>query len=47
MVLEAALNGQADAIVTLNVRDFGTVAERFGIAILSPGEALRRLEDGI
>jgi putative PIN family toxin of toxin-antitoxin system len=45
MVLEVAVNGQADAIVTFNVRDFGRVAERFGIAILPPGEALKRLED--
>jgi len=44
MVLEAAVNGQADAIVTFNLRDFAEAAERFGIAVLSPGEALRRLE---
>ena len=47
MVLETAVNGQADAIVTLNLRDFGSVAERFGIAVLLPGEALRRLEERI
>jgi len=44
MVLEAAVNGQADAIVTFNLRDFSAAAGRFGIAVLSPGEALRRLE---
>ncbi|MER9063885.1 hypothetical protein [Mesorhizobium sp. M0698] len=44
MVLEAAVNGRADAIVTFNLRDFGKVAERFSIMVLSPGEALRRLE---
>ncbi|WP_245525750.1 PIN domain-containing protein [Mesorhizobium sp. M00.F.Ca.ET.216.01.1.1] len=44
MVLEAAVNGRADAIVTFNLRDFGKVAERFGIMVLSPGEALRQLE---
>ena len=44
MVLEAAVNGRADAIVTFNLRDFGTVAARFGVAVLTPGEALRRLE---
>ncbi|RDJ21948.1 putative toxin-antitoxin system toxin component, PIN family [Bosea caraganae] len=44
MVLETAVNGQADAIVTFNLRDFGKVAERFGIAVLTPGEALRRVE---
>ncbi|WP_036259300.1 putative toxin-antitoxin system toxin component, PIN family [Mesorhizobium sp. WSM3224] len=44
MVLEAAVNGRADAIVTFNLRDFDKVAERFGTIVLSPGEALRRLE---
>lgn len=44
MVLETAANGGADAIVTLNARDFIPVAERFGVAVWSPGEALRRLE---
>jgi putative PIN family toxin of toxin-antitoxin system len=44
MVLEAAVNGQADALVTCNIRDFTSGAERFGLAVLSPGEALRRWE---
>lgn len=44
MVLEAAVNGRADAIVTFNLRDFGPSAEQFGIAVLSPGETLKRLE---
>jgi putative PIN family toxin of toxin-antitoxin system len=44
MVLEAAVNGRADAIVTFNLRDFGLLAEQFGIAALAPGEAVRRLE---
>jgi putative PIN family toxin of toxin-antitoxin system len=43
MVLEAAVNGQADAIVTFNRRDFEPVYKRFGIAVLSPGETLERL----
>ena len=43
MVLEAAVNGRADALVTFNERDFAAVPERFRIPILSPGEALRRL----
>ena len=45
MVLEAAVNGRADAIVTFNRRDFGKVAGRFGIEVLSPGEAVQRLEE--
>ncbi len=44
MVLEVAVNGQADAIVTFNRRDFGMAARRFGIDILLPVEAWRRLE---
>ena len=32
MVIEAAINGQADAIVTYNVSDFSSVAERFKIS---------------
>jgi putative PIN family toxin of toxin-antitoxin system len=43
-VLEAAYYGNADAIVTLNTRDFLAVAARFGIATLSPGEALERMK---
>ena len=44
MVLETAVNGGADAIVTFNLRDFASVRERFGIELLRPGEAVRRLE---
>jgi putative PIN family toxin of toxin-antitoxin system len=43
MVLEAAINGRADAIVTFNVKDFGMIPGRFGIRVLTPGEALRSL----
>lgn len=42
-VLDAAANGQADAIVTFNRRDYGDAPGRFGVAVLSPGEALRRM----
>src|ERR1700731_3415425 len=34
MVLEVAINGDADALVTYNVADFGVAADRFGIPIL-------------
>lgn len=39
MVLEATVNGSADAMVTFNTRDFRAVARRFGVRILTPGEA--------
>lgn len=42
MVLEAAINGFADALVTFDRRDFGDAPGRFGIALLSPRQALRR-----
>lgn len=43
LVLEAAVNGHAGAIVTFNLRDFGAVPPRFGIELLMPAEALRRV----
>jgi len=44
MVLEAAINGQAQAIVTHNRKDFSLGAARFGIAVLLPQEFLRHLQ---
>lgn len=43
MVLEAAVNGRADALVTHNVRDFARGTARFGIRVLRPGELLKEL----
>jgi len=43
MVLEAAVNGRADALVTFNVRDFGAVPARFGIELMIPREAIERI----
>ena len=43
LVLEAAANGQAAAIVTFNRRDFRPAASRFGLDILLPAEAIRRV----
>ena len=45
MVLEAAVNGRADALVTFNARDFGTVPEAFGLEVLLPRQALRRIAE--
>jgi len=44
MVLETALNGRADALVTLNVADF-TAASRFRLPVLTPGAFLRQLQE--
>jgi len=35
-VLEAAVNGAAQAIVTFNRRDFGDAPGRFGLKVLTP-----------
>ncbi|MBI1777261.1 MAG: putative toxin-antitoxin system toxin component, PIN family [Proteobacteria bacterium] len=43
MVLEAAVNGQADRLVTFNLGDFGAAGTRFGIIVCSPGDALKAL----
>src|SRR5262245_36538212 len=43
MVLELAVNGRANAIVTVNTRDFLPAAQTFGIEVLRPGAFLRRL----
>jgi putative PIN family toxin of toxin-antitoxin system len=44
MILELAANGHADAIVTVNTRDFLPAARTFGVEVLRPGEFLRRLQ---
>jgi hypothetical protein len=44
MVLEAAVNGRAHALITFNRRDYGEVPETFGIEVLSPAEVLRRIQ---
>ncbi len=43
MVLEATVNGQADAVVTFNRGDYGEAPTGFGIAVLSPCETLREI----
>ncbi len=43
LVLEAAVNGQAAAIVTFNVRDLQDARQVFGIEVFRPAEALRRV----
>jgi predicted nucleic acid-binding protein len=43
MVLEAAINGEADALVSFNARDFGAAPGRFGIDLLLPSEVMMRI----
>jgi predicted nucleic acid-binding protein len=44
MVLETAINGAADQLITFNQRDFRPALQLFALAIKTPGEALRELE---
>jgi predicted nucleic acid-binding protein len=47
MVLEAAINGQADRLVTFNLRHFARVGAELGITICLPGAALAAMEAGL
>ncbi len=42
-VLDAAVNGQADGIVTFNIRDFADAPARFGISLYTPSQAFRSI----
>ena len=44
MVLEAASNGVADALITYNVADFAAASQRFEIEISRPAELLKRIK---
>jgi putative PIN family toxin of toxin-antitoxin system len=44
MVLETAVNGQADGIVTFNRRHFVSATKRFGLDVLLPAETVNQLE---
>jgi len=44
LVLEAAVNGEADALVTHNVREFESAARLFGLRVLLPRQVLKELE---
>ena len=43
LVLEAAVNGRADALVTYNLRHFAQAAARFGLRLARPVEVLEEM----
>ena len=43
MVLEAAINGHAEAVVTFNLKDF-VPAERFGVSVIRPVSLLGKVK---
>lgn len=45
MVLEMAVNGGADALVTFNRRDFGGAPGVYGIEVLAPRQTLSRIAE--
>lgn len=45
MVLETALNGRADVLVTLNGADFSPAADHFRLSVWTPGRFLRWLQE--
>jgi putative PIN family toxin of toxin-antitoxin system len=46
MVLQTAVNGQADRLVTFNVKHFKEAAQRFGLRVGLPGETWREFQKG-
>ena len=44
MVLETALNGAAEVLVTFNIGDFKPAADRFGLKLLRPADFLNTLK---
>ena len=44
VILEAGVNGQADALATHNVRDFEPATRLFGLRVLLPRDVLKELE---
>jgi putative PIN family toxin of toxin-antitoxin system len=43
LVVETAVNGQADVVATFNIKDMRSAAVRFGFQTLRPGAPLRRI----
>ena len=46
MVLDAAINGGAKAVITFNVQDFLPASTQFNVQVLTPAEVLRQLRRG-
>jgi putative PIN family toxin of toxin-antitoxin system len=44
MVLEAAVNGQVQVLVTHNIRDFAQIAPSFGLQVLTPAQLILMME---
>jgi len=46
MILDLAINGRAEALVTSNTKHFAGAGKRFGIPVLSPLDLLEKMREG-
>ena len=46
MILDLAINGRAEALVTNNTKHFAVAGKRFGFPVLSPVELLEKIREG-
>jgi putative PIN family toxin of toxin-antitoxin system len=46
MVLEVAVNGQADVIVTFNTKDFTAAVDKFNLDLMVPNQFLKEIQNG-
>jgi len=46
MVLETAVNGAADRLVTFNLKHLGEAALEFGVRAITPGKAWQEIREG-
>jgi len=46
MILDLAINGRAEALVTRNTKHFAGAGKRFGIPVVSPAELLEKMREG-
>lgn len=46
MVLEVAVNGQADVIVTFNTKDFTSAVDKFNLDLMVPNQFLKEIQNG-
>jgi putative PIN family toxin of toxin-antitoxin system len=46
MVLDVAINGRAEALITNNTKHFARAGKRFAIPVLSPAELLEKMREG-
>jgi putative PIN family toxin of toxin-antitoxin system len=44
MILESAVNGKADALITHNIADFRAAARGFGLPVMTPAELFKELK---